>query len=325
MNDTFKFFAAFALAGVLVGGFSRSSDDIATSPVAVGNAEVATLKTNVDTDITAVSIWDTLTIEARAAFVIDGATKETLFAKNADVQLPLASLTKVMNALTALSVAPRFALVSVTSESLEAEGDSGLRSDERWSLEKLLSFSLTASSNDGALAAAAVAGSFLTSAGTQSDSAAAFTNAMNREAQMLGFTASYFLNPTGLDESAERAGGYGSARDVSRLMLAALRARPELFDATTGHSAAFTEEGGNGHTVENTNIITNEIPLLRASKTGFTDLAGGNLSIIFDAGVSKPISITVLGSTGDGRFEDMKKLVAATLQYLQKEDSISHF
>jgi len=53
------------------------------------------------------------------------------------------------------------------------------------------------------------------------------------------------------------------------------------------------------------------------SQTGYTDLAGGNLIIAFDAGFDHPIVITVLGSTIDDRITDVEKLVWATLAYLQ--------
>ena len=57
--------------------------------------------------------------------------------------------------------------------------------------------------------------------------------------------------------------------------------------------------------------------MLIASKTGYTDLAGGNLVIAFDAGFNHPIIVSVLGSTIDGRFTDAEALVWAALAYLQ--------
>jgi D-alanyl-D-alanine carboxypeptidase len=51
------------------------------------------------------------------------------------------------------------------------------------------------------------------------------------------------------------------------------------------------------------------------SKTGFTDLAGGNLAIVFDAGVNHPVAVVVLGSTEDSRFTDVSELVGATLAH----------
>ena len=47
-------------------------------------------------------------------------------------------------------------------------------------------------------------------------------------------------------------------------------------------------------------------------KTGYTDLAGGNLAVVFDVGPVHPVIAVVLHSTQLGRFDDMKKLVAAT-------------
>ena len=58
---------------------------------------------------------------------------------------------------------------------------------------------------------------------------------------------------------------------------------------------------GTVHTLANTNPDTTQIPGLLMSKTGYTDLAGGNLVIIFDAGIDHPVAIVVLGSTRDDR------------------------
>jgi D-alanyl-D-alanine carboxypeptidase len=70
------------------------------------------------------------------------------------------------------------------------------------------------------------------------------------------------------------------------------------------------------HKAVNTNEIVNKIPNIIASKTGFTDKAGGNLLVVFDAGVNRPISIIVLGSTINGRFEDVLKLASSTIYAL---------
>lgn len=317
MKDRITFFAAFALAGALVGGLSFALQEAPSVGRTVGEASARETER-----ARTLSPFEALALSAHAAFVVDGATGEALFEKNADAQLPLASLTKVMNALTALSIAPRFSLVPLTPELLETEGDSGLTSEERWTLEKILSFSLAASSNDGAAAVAAAAGNFFTPSAVAVDATRSFVEAMNREAEERGLSSVYFLNATGLDETSALAGGYGSARDVSRFMLAALHAHPEIFAASAAAVTHFTEEGGNGHTAENTNKIIADIPLLRASKTGFTDIAGGNLSVVFDVGVGKPVSITVLGATEEGRFDDVRKLIAATLQFLQKENPL---
>jgi len=42
------------------------------------------------------------------------------------------------------------------------------------------------------------------------------------------------------------------------------------------------------------------------------------LVVAFDPGLMKPIVISILGSTREGRFEDMEKLIEATVKYLMK-------
>ncbi len=314
MNKHFRFFGAFAIAGVLVGAVGmlpiESATPRAQSEAAIVNANAQEMS----------SPFNGLALTARAAIVLDTATGKAIFEQNADAQLPLASLTKIMTAETALASAPRYALVSVLPEFLETEGDSGLKSEEAWPLSSLLSFMLVSSSNDGAAAAAAVGGSFLSQSGAYTDNRKAFIAAMNSAAAARGLGSMYFLNETGLDETSEIAGGYGSARDAARLIASAYIAHSELFVPTTEGAAIFTEENGNMHDANNTNKAVDLIPMLRASKTGFTDLAGGNLAIVFDAGIAKPIAVVVLGSTEEGRFTDVQNLVSATLQFLQKDD-----
>ena len=68
------------------------------------------------------------------------------------------------------------------------------------------------------------------------------------------------------------------------------------------------------HLTKNTNIIVDKLPGVLASKTGFTDLAGGNLIMAFDIGLGHRIIISVLGSTKEARFEDLEKLYWASVE-----------
>lgn len=264
-------------------------------------------------------------IEAKSAYVYDALTGEVLFEKNSDLQLPLASLTKVMTALAASNLLADRDLVRITGDDLREEGDSGLVADEEWSVKNLIDFSLIVSSNDGARALASVAGAFLrasTSSSTESfapsaSSTDAFVREMNATADRLGLHESYFLNSSGLDVSATLAGGYGSAKDMSLLVDRILKTKPHLLEATSFHELSIPSSR-ESHTAINTNKAIDMIPNVIASKTGFTDLAGGNLVVAFDAGVAHPIIISVLGSSFDGRFQDMAQLVGYTVDYLAK-------
>ena len=139
---------------------------------------------------------------------------------------------------------------------------------------------------------------------------------MNEMAKEIGLTQTYFINPTGLDTNDTVSGGYGSAHDVAKLLEYAVIHTPEIIDSTRYARINFASLSDINHTATNTNSSINAVPGLIASKTGFTDLAGGNLVIAFDAGMNRPIIITVLGSTQNGRFEDIEKLVDASLKSL---------
>lgn len=134
---------------------------------------------------------------------------------------------------------------------------------------------------------------------------------MNANAKDLGMTQTFYLNPSGLDISPNLSGAYGSARDAGTL-LRALRANfSNILDCTTKENASW-----GGHTGNNTNLALSKITGIIGTKTGFTDLAGGNLAVLVDAGINHPVAIVVLGSSQDGRFSDVMKLAETTINYL---------
>lgn len=256
---------------------------------------------------------------ATSAYVYDTVTGQVIYDKNADLQLPLASLTKVMTALTVSNLLPDGDIVRVSSSDLREEGDSGLIPNEDWAMKDLLDFSLVVSSNDASRTLASVAGAFLTVDATSS-AVSAFVKEMNNTARGLGLSQTYFLNQSGLDVSPTLSGGYGSARDMALLVGHILKTKPHLLEATAFDQIRVSSQTET-HTAVNTNKAINMIPNVIASKTGFTDLSGGNLVVAFDAGLNHPIIIAVLGSTFEGRFQDMANLVASTVEYLGRSEA----
>lgn len=243
-------------------------------------------------------------IEATAAFVWDIRHQRALYNKNASAQLPLASLTKLMTSLVALETLGDDAQVPMTMDAILQDGPSDFVDGELLSAKQLSTFSLVSSSNDGAYALAAAASLALGGVGT---STAPFIEAMNKRAEELGLTQTKFMNPTGLDQGTRESGGYGSARDMAFLVEYLVKKRPEIVLPSTARNASVN--GSTPHTATNTNELVDEIPGILATKTGYTDLAGGNLVIAFDAGLDRPIAIAVLGSTRHGRFTDMEELI----------------
>lgn len=244
-----------------------------------------------------------LDIKARSAFVFDIKKNHVLYAKDAETTLPLASITKIMTAIVASESLPATSTISISTTDLSQDGDSGLLANERWNFKKLLDFTLSVSSNDGASAIA-------------SASSPIFIEKMNQKAATLGLNSMRFYNPTGLDESIVQSGGYGSAIDVAKLFSYTLSTYPDIFTATRYANFTVSSLDNFKHTAVNTDAEINNIPGIIGSKTGYSDLAGGNLAIIYDASVNYPIIVVVLGSTYYDRFDDILKLVKASNQAL---------
>ena len=246
-----------------------------------------------------------MVVVADSALVMDALTGKIIFAKNINKQLPLASITKVMTALVASEINQPDTIITVNAEALKEGSNAGLTAST-WYLKDLLDFSLVTSSNGGARAIAAA---------SKKTSGQDFIKQMNDKAINLGLSEIYFINPTGLDVGREYGGSYGTAHDVAKLFQFILNQKPDLLIATKEKSIQRQTVNQLTYTGINTNKLVGEIPGLIASKTGFTDNAGGNLAIAFDAGLRKPYIVVVLASTKENRFVDVKKLVQATIEY----------
>jgi len=259
------------------------------------------------------------TIEASAAIVIDTTDGKILYAKNSEVQLPLASLTKVA---LVLAVAETLHVDSVITIPYYAGGSvstSHLSKGEEWRVADVIDFTLVESSNNGAEILADVADPRIHERFPDSPSEKTTLWRMNELARRLGLTQTYFLNVSGLDLSETQAGAYGSAHDIAILFAYAASAEPRLFASTAKNGVLLTAPDGVQMSASNTNSAQGAIPGLMMGKTGFTDLAGGNLAVVFDVGLSHPVVAVVLGSSEKGRFTDMKKLVETTRAVLEEE------
>ena len=244
-----------------------------------------------------------------AAIVYDLTTGETLYEKNSHTQLPLASLTKLLTTYAAVTTLGLNAPITMSETALNAEGDSGLTLGETFSMRDLARYALVASSNDAAEAIAE------TAARKQATNDRGLLAAA---AEAAGLTQTYAVNGSGLDESPHVSGVYGSAEDVAKLAGARLINAPTIAQATVESRVTVRDTDGTTHSLPNTNQGIGRLPSPLLSKTGFTDLAGGNLVVIFDAGIAHPVAVVVLGSTREGRFSDVNTLVDRTLAHFGK-------
>ena len=257
-------------------------------------------------------VFENLDLEAKAVFVWDVLNQKEIYSKNSESQLPLASLTKVAMAITALDKVPQGMVITINENDLVEEGDDGLFSGERWALKDLIDFSLIVSSNDGALAVASAIGSVV----NQEDPHNEFIGLMNEKVRKIGLVQTYFISPSGLDKEDIVPGGNGSAKDMAILFEYAMREFPNSLEATSYPMVEFNSLSDFEHEAENTNDLVKKLPGIIASKTGFTDLAGGNLVVAFEPEPGRLIILVALGSSLEGRLVDIEKLYLTTFDYI---------
>lgn len=264
-----------------------------------------------------INYFKNIRLEAKSAIVLDVINNRELFSKNPDLPLPLASLTKVLTAILTSKKLGDNQIIKITIKDLGAEGDSKLIVEDTWQARDLRDFTLLTSSNDGAsaLAASAEARSSNNTAIEAENNKLKFVKAMNDTASAIGLSNSKFFNEHGLDRATDKGGSYGSARDIANLFKYAIKNYPDLLEATRYKTLQFSSTKKT-YTAKNTNVFVDKIPNIIASKTGFTDLAGGNLVIAFNADLNRPIIISILGSTEEGRFTDVLRLVETTIKQL---------
>ncbi len=288
---------AFLLAAAVLGLFVLIPR---TSPKLVQRAPVAFVASSTP------DAFANLPITAKAAVVYDLTTRKILYAKNDRAQLPLASLTKLLTMYAAFKEFSPTTPITIPQNVMGLSEPHAFTPGQVLPLATLARLTLTGSLNDGAAAIA------------EATAAQKATNIQSMDASVaasLHLNQTYALNGNGLDLTTMISGGYGSARDVAVLAGAFAALAPEVASATTHPYAVGTDLEGQQFTIKNTDRIVRNVPGLILSKTGYTDLAGGNLALVFDIGVQHPVAVVILGSTLDARFTDAMTLVDATFAH----------
>ncbi|MBM3355299.1 MAG: peptidase, partial [Betaproteobacteria bacterium] len=202
-----------------------------------------------------------LLLRSSVALVQDAASGQTLYAKNQDAPVPIASITKLMTALVILErkLDPRRRVV-ISDEDYDAvKGtNSRLPAGSVFTRDQLMLLALMSSENR---AAAALGRTF--PGGTPG-----FVAAMNEKARALGMSESRFVDASGLSP-----GNVSSARDLARLLEAAHR-YPVIRDYSTRKSAKLNVSGRE-QGFRNTNGLVRSVNWdIGLSKTGYTSEAG---------------------------------------------------
>ncbi|NLD58791.1 MAG: D-alanyl-D-alanine carboxypeptidase [Clostridiales bacterium] len=201
-----------------------------------------------------------ISVSAKGAALIDGASGRVLFSNNADQMLPMASTTKIMTALLALENAKLTDRVTASANASGVPGTSiYLSVGETLTMEQMLYGLLLRSGNDAAVAIAEhVAGDVPT-----------FVEMMNARAAEMGVDA-HFENPHGLDE----AGHSASALAMAQMLREAMR-NPDFREITgTQKKVIPWVESEFSRVLSNKNRLLRTCEGATGGKTGFTDRAG---------------------------------------------------
>ena len=242
-------------------------------------------------------------IEAKSALAEDLLTGEVLFSKNSGEVLPLASIAKIVALLAVSDYASLDEETAVSKTAVLTPEPSSLRIGEHFLVKDLVSMAMAESSNDAVTA--------LYEYIVQKNQIAEekqiewFLDLMRKKAERLGAADMKFYNVWGLDESSTLGGAYGSADDLLKIAKASLGSLLWQLGAVR----EIVSREGIKHILKPTNELGPELTPLLGSKTGYTDLAGGNLLIIVEYPIGHPLGIVVLGSSAEGRFSDVKKIL----------------
>jgi D-alanyl-D-alanine carboxypeptidase len=221
-------------------------------------------------------------VRGQAATVIELSFGKPLYEKNANAQLPPASLTKMMTAIVAEQRADLNEVVDIEVNGalmVASTGASimGLEPGMRMSLIDLMYGMMLPSGNDAAVQIARSVG------GTER----VFIDMMNIEAQRLGMFDTRFSNPDGLDQ----AGLYTTAHDMALLGRAYL-AVPEL--AAIARTPRYQPNWDRGE-VLNGNGLLGRYRGTIGVKTGYTELAGQTI-VAAARRSGRTLIVSVLGS-----------------------------
>ena len=241
-------------------------------------------------------------VAARAYFLKDFHSNQTLAAKGADERVEPASLTKLMTAYLTFKAIKQGTIkldqvIPVSQTAWRAEG-SRMFIDLKTPVtaNELIHGMIIQSGNDACIALAeAIAGS-----------EAVFAQMMNREAQRLGMKNSHFMNSTGLPHPQH----YTSAGDLALLATAIIKYFPQYFPIYSQKEYTY-----NKITQANRNGLLWKDPNVDGMKTGHTDSAGYCLVATSRRDGRRVLSV-VLGTTSASvREAESAKLLNYGLQF----------
>jgi D-alanyl-D-alanine carboxypeptidase (penicillin-binding protein 5/6) len=232
-------------------------------------------------------------VKAKAGILADATTGQVLWAKGADAEWPIASITKVMTALLVIQAGDLARPITVPRAVLGyvakyGANSAGLVPGQVLTADELLHALLLASACDAAYTLATAYGPGLP----------AFIAKMNAMAAKLGLTHTHFTSPDGLPYPTETS-TYSTPAELLKLGEVAMQ-YPEFRSIVGMRYYNLPQGHGHGHYWwGNSNELIGYYPGAIGIKTGYTDAAGHCLLFEVVRGGRTLIGV-VLGSPPTG-------------------------
>ncbi|WP_373974467.1 D-alanyl-D-alanine carboxypeptidase [Chitinibacter sp. SCUT-21] len=243
-------------------------------------------------------------IAAKSYYLYDKQSGQVLAARDPDLQVEPASLTKMMTTYITFKMVKEGKLklnqtLLVSEKGWKTEG-SRMYLDPKVpaTVEDLIKGMIVQSGNDACVTLAeAIAGS-----------EEVFAQMMNAEAKRLGLKGSHFTNSTGLPDPALHV----TTSDLGRLATAIINDFPEFY-----HIYSIKEFKYNNISQPNRNLLLYRDPFVDGMKTGHTNSAGYNLVASTKRDGRRLISVVVGTASPEVRAAESSKLLNWGTQFFE--------
>lgn len=237
---------------------------------------------------------------AKSAILVDSATGEVLYEKNADEALAPASMTKLGSMLVIMEAIDNGNLslddeVTISEEAANMGGSQVfLEVGEVYKVHDLLKGVAIASGNDAVVALAEKV------AGSQSE----FVAMMNKRFKEIGAVNTNFVNAHGLDAE----GHYSTARDMSIIARELLK-HEKILEYTSIYEEYLEKNDGTKTWLVNTNKLVRFYDGVDGLKTGYTTTAGYCLTATAKKDNFRLISVVMGEESSEARSSDTVKML----------------
>ena len=261
-------------------------------------------------DARGIAAEDLPDIDASNAFVM-GKNGTVYYARSADEQAKIASITKVMTAILAVENCKMDEKITVSNAAATVgNSTAGLLEGDELTVEQALRGLMIPSGNDAAIALAEHVGKKLDP--KTKDAVATFVKAMNEQAKKLGCTGTLFENPHGLDFDEWAGDMHSTAHDVALMMQEAMKddtIREVMASKDPWIEVTGADGSDHSHSMETHNVLLDQDGNI-GGKTGTTDDAGYCFASAYNRDGDEIYTVVLNSSTTDQRFADTATLAS---------------